>query len=162
MAYLLDSNVFIEAKNRHYGFDFCPAFWEWLLVENEQGKVFSIEKVGDELKAVNDELATWAAERAGDFFLELPLDVPPALTEVSHWVTAQTYAPPAVNRFLQDADYYLIAHALVCGHQVVTHEKPSNSQKKIKIPDVCIGLGVKWTTPFEMLSQERARFVLCP
>lgn len=27
MTYLLDSNVFIQAKNLHYGFDFCPAFW---------------------------------------------------------------------------------------------------------------------------------------
>jgi Domain of unknown function (DUF4411) len=26
MAYLLDANVFIQAKNLHYGFDFCPAF----------------------------------------------------------------------------------------------------------------------------------------
>jgi len=25
MAYLLDANVFIEAKNRYYGLDFCPA-----------------------------------------------------------------------------------------------------------------------------------------
>lgn len=25
MAYLLDANVFIQAKNLHYGFDFCPA-----------------------------------------------------------------------------------------------------------------------------------------
>lgn len=30
MAYLLDANVFITAKNLHYGFDFCPAFWDWL------------------------------------------------------------------------------------------------------------------------------------
>jgi hypothetical protein len=29
--YLLDANVFIQAKNLHYGFDFCPAFWAWLL-----------------------------------------------------------------------------------------------------------------------------------
>lgn len=28
--YLIDTNVFIQAKNLHYGFDFCPAFWEWL------------------------------------------------------------------------------------------------------------------------------------
>ena len=27
MAYLLDSDVFIRAKNDHYGFDFCPGFW---------------------------------------------------------------------------------------------------------------------------------------
>ena len=49
MPYLLDSNIFIQAKNLHYSFDFCPAFWEWLDVGNEQGKVFSIEKVRDEL-----------------------------------------------------------------------------------------------------------------
>ncbi|WP_338616997.1 MULTISPECIES: DUF4411 family protein [Alcaligenaceae] len=24
MAYLLDANVFIQAKNLQYGFDFCP------------------------------------------------------------------------------------------------------------------------------------------
>ena len=30
MAYLLDSDVFIRAKNDHYGFDLCPGFWEWL------------------------------------------------------------------------------------------------------------------------------------
>jgi hypothetical protein len=47
MAYLL--NVFIQAKNLHYGFDFCPAFWDWLVENNAAKRVFSIEKVGDEL-----------------------------------------------------------------------------------------------------------------
>lgn len=28
VSYLLNANVFIQAKNLHYGFDFCPAFWE--------------------------------------------------------------------------------------------------------------------------------------
>jgi hypothetical protein len=60
MAYLLDANVFIEAKRRHYGFDFCPAFWDWLDRQHAAGKVFSIEKVGDELRAGNDELSDWA------------------------------------------------------------------------------------------------------
>ena len=32
MAYLLDTDVFIRAKNLRYGFDFCPAFWDWLVV----------------------------------------------------------------------------------------------------------------------------------
>ena len=31
MPYLLDANVFIQAKNLHYGMDFCPAFWDWLI-----------------------------------------------------------------------------------------------------------------------------------
>jgi hypothetical protein len=33
-------------------------------------------------------------------------------------------------------------------------------QAKNKIPDACIGLGVRCVTPFEMLRNERARFVL--
>lgn len=60
MACLLDANVFISAKNLHYGFDFCPAFWDWLVREHRAGKVFSIEKVRDELRAGQDELAQWA------------------------------------------------------------------------------------------------------
>ena len=47
MAYLLDANVFIQAKNLHYGFDFCPAFWDWIDRENAAGKVYSIEKIGE-------------------------------------------------------------------------------------------------------------------
>jgi hypothetical protein len=49
MAYLLDANVFIEAKNGYYGFDFAPAFWDWLDHEHSNGNLFSIEKVRDEL-----------------------------------------------------------------------------------------------------------------
>lgn len=43
---------------------------------------------------------------------------------------------------------------------MVTHEVPSGSTRKIKIPNVCIGLGIKCMTPFQMLRVEGARFVL--
>jgi len=39
----------MQAKNLHYGFVFCPAFWECLIAQNTAGKVFSIEKVEDEM-----------------------------------------------------------------------------------------------------------------
>ena len=91
--YLLDANVFIQAKNLHYGFDFCPAFWDWLVVQNEAGKVASIEKVGDELRAGEDALATWAAERGNDFFLRPDDAVVPALGTVSGWVSGSGYQP---------------------------------------------------------------------
>jgi len=58
------------------------------------------------------------------------------------------------------ADYYLIAQAHAAGQIVVTHEVPSASKRRIKIPDACIGLGIKFMTPYEMLRRERARFVL--
>ena len=160
MAYLLDADVFIRAKNLHYGFDFCPAFWDWLLAAGADGRAASIERVGDELAAGDDELATWAAERDGDFFLRPTPDVFAALGAVSRWVTNQQYEPAAVSTFLQVADYYLVAYALAHGYDVVTHEVASPSTRRIKIPNVCIGVGIKCVTPFEMLRREHARFVL--
>ena len=81
MAYLLDANVFIAAKNLHYGFDFCPAFWDWLVAGNESERVFSVEKVGDEVQAVGDELSAWAAARGDGFFLRPEATVFPAMAE---------------------------------------------------------------------------------
>ncbi len=160
MAYLLDANVFIQAKNLYYGLDFCPAFWEWLIAHNAAGLVFSIERVGDEIKAGADDLAKWAVDRGPGFFVKPDAAMLPALGSVSAWTTGQRYEPAAVNTFLQVADYYLVAQSLAHGHTVVTHEIASTSTKRIKIPDACIGLGIKCMTPFEMLRQERARFVL--
>ena len=160
MAYLLDANIFIQAKNLHYGMDFCPGFWQWLVWANASGRVFSVEKVGDELLAGSDELATWARERDETFFL--PPDQPTivGLIAVAEWVRKQNYRPAAVNEFLQDTDYYLIAYAHAHGHVVVTHEIASDGVKRVKIPSVCIGMKVKCITPFEMLRSERVRLVL--
>ena len=160
MAYLLDANVFIQAKNLHYGLDFCPAFWDWLIQNNAAKKVFSIEKVGDELLAGADQLAHWASSRGPEFFNKPDARLLAALSSVSAWATGQSYEPAAVNTFLLVADYYLVGHALAHGHTVVTHEIASTSTKKI--PDACIGLGVKCVTPYEMLRTERARFILEP
>lgn len=158
MPYLLDANVFIQAKNLQYGLDFCPAFWNWLVQENSSANVFSIEKVGDELTAGDDELSVWAVERGSGFFLPPDSKMLPSLPIVSDWVTDQGYESAAVNTFLQVADYYLIAHAH--GLTVVTHEIASESVRKVKIPNVCIGLGIKFVTPYQMLRNEKARFVL--
>lgn len=160
MAYLLDANIFIQAKNLHYGFDFCPAFWDWVLEANANGRVFSIERVGDELAAIADELSAWAAPLGPGFFLRPDSPMLGALESVTTWVTRAGYESAAVNTFLQVADYYLVAHALAGQHTVVTHEVASPSLKRVKIPNACIGLEVKCMTPFEMLRVERARFVL--
>lgn len=158
--YLLDANIFIQAKNLHYGFDFCPAFWAWLIENNAAGKVASIEKVADELYAGEDDLSTWAEQRGNAFFLPADAAVVPALSEVSTWASQQSYDPAAISTFLQVADYWLVAHAKAHGWTVVTHEVPSDGRQKIKIPNVCIGLGIHCITPYEMLRRERARFVL--
>lgn len=160
MAYLLDSNVFIEAKRLHYGFDFCPAFWDWLDVKCSEGSVFSIARVATELFEGGDDLADWAKEREGTLFLEADTAVLQALAKVSAWATNGRYEPSAVNLFLDIADSYLVASGLAGSHTVVTRERADDAKKRIKIPNACAALGVKCITPFEMLRRERARFVL--
>lgn len=104
MAYLLDSNIFIQAKNLHYGFDFCPAFWDWILRQNAGGSVFSIQKVHDELIAGADELAQWAGARGPEFFLTPDDSIVPSLTAFSAWASSGNYDPAATSQFLQVAD----------------------------------------------------------
>ena len=160
MTCLLDSNVFIQASNLHYGLDFCPAFWEWLKKSNQAGKVFSISQVLDELTAGNDELADWAKSQGDVFYKEIDAATLAKLTEVAEWVQLEGYEAAAINTFLQVADYYLISYALAHGHIVVTHEVPANTTRKIKIPNVCVGVGVGCINPYAMLRRERAKFVL--
>jgi hypothetical protein len=160
MTYLLDANVFIQAKNLHYGLDFCPAFWQWLLDNNAAGRVYSIDKVADEIIAGADELTDWMRQNGNGLFLKTDTRTAAQFGPVSIWTTNQQYEPAAINTFLQIADFYLVAHALAGGHIVVTHEVPSNSTKRIKIPDACIGLDLRCMTPYEMLRREKARFIL--
>jgi len=96
------------------------------------------------------------------FFLKPDAKILPALATVSTWASSQNYEQGAVSTFLQEADYYLIAHALAHGHTVVTHERVAATVREIKIPNVCIPLGIKVVSPFEMLRLERANFVLGP
>ena len=160
MSYLLDANVFIQAKNLHYGLDFCPAFWQWLIDQQLAGRVFSIDKVADEIAAGADELTQWMHDHGNGLFRKTDTAVAAQFGKVSTWVTGQQYEPAAINTFLQVADFYLVAHALAGGHIVVTHEVAANSVKRIKIPNVCAGLGLRFMTPYEMLRVEKAKFVL--
>ena len=152
--------MFIQAKNLHYGFDFCPGFWDWLERANDDGRVFSIERVADEITAGDDDLAEWVADRPAGFFLSPDAAVVPSLHAVSEWANGAGYEPAALATFLQVADFYLVAQALAHSHTVVTHEVASHSTKRIKIPDACIAVGVRHMTPYEMLRVEQARFVL--
>ncbi|HEU4970946.1 MAG TPA: DUF4411 family protein, partial [Gaiellaceae bacterium] len=86
MTYLVDSDVLIQAKNRHYPFDVCPGFWDWLDSAHKAGTIFSVAKVHDELCDGADELAEWAKAR-DSFFLDPDDDVLASMTDVAQWVT---------------------------------------------------------------------------
>jgi len=160
--YLLDSNVFIQAKNGPYGLDFAPGFWSWIEEAHEAGRVFTVARVIDELKAGADELADWVEDLPSSFALGVDAASAKSLTKLSQWATTQpNYVPAAVAEFLSVADYFLVAQAHALGYTVVTHEQPRpDSRKKIMIPDACIGMKVRWMDPWQMLRDEGAKFVL--
>jgi hypothetical protein len=159
--YLLDANTFIEAKNRYYGFDFAPAFWDWLIDANARGLVGSVARVEEELRDGGDDLADWVRERGDGFFLRPDDLLVASLQRTSTWVTNhQQYEQAAKATFLQGADYHLVAHAHANTDIVVTLEVPRpDARRSIKIPDVCDAMDVEWMTPFEMLRALEARFV---
>lgn len=160
MAYLLDANVFISAKNLHYGFDFCPAFWAWLDQANSVGAVSSIERVYDELVARDDDLSAWAKARPG-FFVGLTAADVRAVAMVNRWANdSPDYEPAAKAEFADAADSFLVAQAMTGGHAIVTHERISDGRKRIKIPNAALANGVQVRTPFQMLRTAGARFVL--
>ena len=160
MAYLIDSNVFIDAKNRYYGFELCPGFWDWLLSVHERGRLFSIEQVGWEIRDGGDDLTEWTAERAPGLFAPSTPAVRTALRQVNDWAAGQDYKAAAVRDFAGSADCYLVAHGLAGRHSVVTLETSSRSRTRVKIPDVCAAFDVECIDTFEMLRRENARFVL--
>jgi hypothetical protein len=91
VPYLLDANVFIEAKNAYYGFDFAPGFWDWLDWEHANGNVYSIEKARDELIGGDDELADWAKNKDHNFFLAPDETMLPTLATIAAWARSGRY-----------------------------------------------------------------------
>ncbi|MFG1642645.1 DUF4411 family protein [Amycolatopsis sp. NPDC049252] len=159
--YLLDSNVFIEAKNSYYGFEFCPAFWDWIVKAGQSGLVWSVEKVRDELIDAQDDLSKWAQQLHANFFIKVSEKTVPNLAKVSTWATTRGFDAAAVSDFLRKADYYLVAEALTYNFTVVTREKyDPNCKKRIKIPNACKELGVPCITSHELLRLEKPQFVL--
>jgi hypothetical protein len=116
--------------------------------------------VADELVVGGDDLSNWAVQRGSTFFLPPDQRMLTTFATIGEWVQNQNYSPAGVSAFLQDADYYLIAYALAHNHVVVTHEIASDGTKRVKIPNVCIGVNVKCMTPFAMLRAEKVRFIL--
>ena len=123
MAYLLDANVFITAKNNHYGFEFCPAFWDWLDAAHSAGVVQSVDRVYDELIERGADLSEWAHARPA-FFLALTVNDIRAVAEVNRWANdSSDYDPAAKAQFADAADSFLVAQARSRGDTIVTHER---------------------------------------
>lgn len=158
--YLIDANVFIQAKNLYYRFGFCEAFWTWLQKAHGAGLVFSIQKVRKELLGGNkaDPVGKWAEDLPEDFFLDDIADkaVMQTYAKVMQWASSSThYSPQAKAEFAKPgvADAFLVAVAKQHGYEIVTQEKSNlAAKKKIYLPDAAHANGVKTVYVYDMLS----------
>lgn len=157
--YLPDSNIFITSEN-HIPQDIFEGFWRELGKTLESGVAVLHQTVADELKRKQDPLADWiegldgAVPMApGDATLEKYL-------EVCSWADGQGYESRALREFKTEsrADAWLCAEALASDLTLVTYETASNSVKKVKIPNVCKGMGIRCIDGFDFMRAQGFRF----
>jgi hypothetical protein len=110
MPYVLDTNVFLQAKNLHYGFDFCPGFWDWLKESNQKGTVFSIEKVKAEL--VDDDAADWANQYGDEFFLKPDTGVRSRPFYAAEYLPSEAEVAAYIEAIIEDGDAGAVPIAL--------------------------------------------------
>lgn len=160
--FVLDANVFIQAKRQYYAFDLAPKFWEMLIKHATEGNICSIDRIKGELERGKDDLARWAKNHFSHAFASTDeADVSETYAEIMNWVNGQSqFLEAAKAEFASGADGWLIAYAKVKGYVLVTHEVLAPDAKiKIHIPNVCKEFDVPYVDTFEMLRKLGVKFV---
>lgn len=146
MGYLFDTSIFIRSKNEMPS-DVWPTFWSKMSALINSGEVFTSEKVKEEIERGNDELVQWLKDNApSSFYFPTDDDVMSKYGEVQRWASGTgRFTPSALNEFASVADAFLVATAAAKNMVVVTYETPApNSIRRVKIPDACTAMGVRY------------------
>jgi len=169
VQYLLDANVFIEAKKRYYGFSICPGFWEALVWHHGDGSVWSIDRVKDEIAGFSDDLSDWVRDEVPNaaFCSTNTPEVMQYYGDVIRWAMADPqYNQGAKAEFAKAkvADAWLVAYAAANGMTLVTHETfDEHIKRRVKIPNACRQFGVPYIDTFDMLAALSCEFAwTCP
>ncbi|MEO8086684.1 MAG: DUF4411 family protein [Bacteroidota bacterium] len=156
--YCLDANVLIQAWQKYYNPTFCPDYWSILIELGKQDKIFNPELVYEEIIRTEDDLSKWL--KASKI----------AIRKISEPVTnclQRIYASNYIHQNLVDntkarslADPWVIAHALHENASVVTKEEKVTAlnSNRIKIPNVCDNMGVRWINDFQFIEELDIKF----
>jgi len=156
--YCLDANVLIRAWRDYYAPKFCIDYWEILNELGAEGRIFLPEMVYEEITRTDDDLTNWLKKSK---IHEYKIDGP--VTEC----LKKIYATNPAHKNLVDntknrslADPWVIAHALDQDAIVVTKEGKIDSAKstKIRIPNVCDNMGVRWINDFQFVEELNIQF----
>lgn len=146
MNYLFDANIFIESK-KNLPMNIWPSFWRKMTELINGGRIFSINKVKDEIDKGGDELTDWIRDNAPrGFFLGKDMDVMAKYAETMKWVRTCPigFSQAAINDYANVADSYLVATASAKGMTLVTFEKGNPYRRnRVMIPDACAAIGAR-------------------
>jgi len=156
--YCLNANVLIQAWKKYYNPKFCPDYWNILNELGKQNKIFIPELVYEEITITEDDLSEWLKAS------KIPIK------EISGPVTIclqRIYSSDPIHKNLVDntkarslADPWVIAHAMHENATVVTKEEKVTAlnSNKIKIPNVCDSMGVRWINDFQFIDELDIKF----
>lgn len=157
-TYCLDANVLIQSWQKYYNPRLCPEYWTLLSHLGGQGMVFLPEEVQKEILRTQDELAEWLAT-SGIPVRSISGSVTKCLGNIYSADPAHlTLVDNTKGRSL--ADPWVIAHAMAENAIVVTKEEKvtAANAKRIKIPNVCDRMGIRWIDDFQFLEELGVRF----
>ncbi len=156
--YCIDSNVLIQAWQKYYAPEFCPDYWDILNDLGIKKKIFLPEMVFEEIARTDDELSKWLKGS------HIPIQkIDERVTKCLHAI----YDKDPQHKYLVDntrarslADPWVIAHAMHEQATVVTKEEKLLEPKsnRIKIPNVCENMGIRWINDFELISELQIKF----
>lgn len=156
--YCLDANVLIQAWQKYYNPKFCPDYWNVLIELGKQDKIFIPELVSEEITRTEDDLSKWLKGS------KIPI------RKISEPVTVclqKVYTSNPIHLSLVDntkarslADPWVIAHAMHENAIVVTKEEKVTAlnSNKIKIPNVCENMGLRWINDFQLIEELDIKF----
>jgi hypothetical protein len=156
--YIVDANILIQAYRKYYPMDVFCGFWDKVKHLADSNSIISIDKVKDEVWLNKDALTRWCRNQlSDDFFVKSSAFI----GEYAHVIKTVSglgkYTPNAMSEFADEtvADAFLIATALSStnNYVLVSEEVPTNSIKKVKIPDVCNLFGVRCINTVDMLRE---------
>lgn len=156
--YYLDANVLIQAWQKYYSPKICPDYWEMLDQLGSKGIISIPEMVYEEILRTEDDLSDWL-KKSKIPKIKISEEVTKRLKEI--------YAKDPSHLNLVDntkarslADPWLIAHAMESNAVVVTKEEKvtASNSKKIKIPNVCDNMGVRWINDFQFVQELNFQF----
>ncbi len=156
--YCLDANVLIQAWQKYYNPKFCPDYWEVLIELGKQDRIFIPELVFEEITRTEDDLSKWLKSS------KIPIEI---ISEPVTKCLQEMYFANPVHKNLVDntkarslADPWVIAHAINENAIVVTKEEKVTalSSKRIKIPNVCDNMGIRWINDFQFIDEIGVKF----